>query len=84
MSCCTVGGLEPARDSVRLALAHYVSRVSPAVLSAPSRLARILLLPASLRTIPAWFVKMVFFSGVHVDRVMFSAPRVCQQLAVPL
>jgi len=56
------GRLELLRDSVQLALAYYVSRSSSGM-PGSSRLARVLLVPSSLRTVPASFVKMVFFNG---------------------
>jgi len=66
-------GLEQLKDSVQLALAYYVSRVSSGVIAGSSRLARILLIPAGLRAIPASFVKMVFFGDIN-DHVMFLLP----------
>ena len=74
MMCVAATGLEPLKDSVLLALAYYVSRTSSgAVIDGSSRLARILLIPATLRAIPASFVKMMFFNGVD-DHAMFSEP----------
>ena len=82
MLCVAADGLELLRDSVQLALAYYVSRMSSGVglVATSSRLARLLLVPAGLRTIPAFFVKMVFFSDV-----MFSepSPRMRQHFAIP-
>ena len=64
-------GLEPVRESVQLSLAYYVSRTSSGLVAGSSRFARILLVPASLRAIPASFVVAMFF---HDDHVMLSAP----------
>jgi len=70
--CVTADGLELLKDSVQLALAYYISRMSSGVVAGSSRLVRISLIPAALRAIPASFVKTLFFGSSVGDHVMFS------------